>query len=371
MIGFVTFFLSVYACMHAVVLLRVRSLLPEARPARVLVFLFLLVMFLAPIGTRLLEREGFTFPAKVLAFTGYSWLGFIFIAFWVSLVTLAYDGVTSLIELLWKIHMPTLSGRTPVLVMLCLVLGICAFACRQAQEIRIERVMLKTEKLPPRVQRLKIAQISDVHLGLIVGQSRLSKIVEKIRTENPDILVSTGDLVDGDIDSLNGVMSLLADIHPRYGKFAVTGNHELYAGLDRSVEITRAFGFRLLRGESVEVPGVLNVVGVDDPVVASYVDEPALLSALGNGRFTLLLKHRPEVTGASVGLFDLQLSGHTHRGQIFPFNYLTARVYPRQDGLYKLDKGSWLYTSRGSGTWGPPMRLLSPPEVTIIELTRP
>lgn len=371
MIGFLIFFLTVYACMHAVVLVRVRVLLPEAGPGRILFFLFLAVMYLAPIGTRLLEKAGFSFPAKILAITGYSWLGFVFIAFWVSLVTLAFDGLTRLVDLIWKVHVPDLSGRMPTLVMLCVVLGMCAFAYRQAQEIRIERVLLPTEKLPPGVQHLKIAQISDVHVGLIVGSSRLSRIVEKVRSENPDILVSTGDLVDGDLDSLNGLVPLLADIHPRYGKFAVTGNHELYAGLEKSIEITNAFGFRLLRGESVQIPGILNVVGVDDPVVASYANETALLSSLKNGWFTLLLKHRPEVTATSEGLFDLQLSGHTHRGQIFPFNLVTGRVYPRQDGLYKLDKGSWLYTSRGSGTWGPPMRLLSPPEVTIVELTKP
>lgn len=370
MIGFLAFFISVYVCMHAVVLVRVRVLLPEMRLAQVILFLFMVVMVLAPILTRLLEREGLILPAQILAFAGYSWLGFIFIAFWISLLTLIIDGITRLAGVFTKVDIPALSGKTPTVAMLCLVLAICVYAYVDAQNIRVERVRLKTEKLPVGMDRLKIAQISDVHLGLIVRGARLTSIVEKVRSENPDVLVSTGDLVDGDVDSLNGLVPLLADMHPTYGKFAVTGNHEVYAGLQKSIEIINTFGFKLLRGEVAEIPGVLNVAGVDDPAVESSISETALLTPLQNGRFTLFLKHRPEVPETSKGLFDLQLSGHSHRGQIFPFNFFTARVYPMQDGLYGLAKGSWLYTSRGSGTWGPPMRLLSPPEVTIIEITR-
>lgn len=369
MIGFLVFFISVYLCMHAVVLVRVRVLLPEARLAQAVLCLFLLIMIFAPIGTRLLERAGFMLPARILAFAGYSWLGFIFIAFSMSLLTLAIDGLLRLIGVLGQFNVPALSGRAPTVVMLCLVLGLCVYACTEAQKIGIERVQVRTEKLPAGVDRLKIAQISDVHLGLIVGESRLSNIVEKVRSENPDLLVSTGDLVDVDVDSLNGLVHLLADIHPRYGKFAVTGNHEMYAGIKRSIEITESFGFKLLRGQSVEIPDLINVAGVDDPQLGPS-NEAALLSSLRNGRFTLFLKHRPDVPAASMGLFDLQLSGHTHRGQIFPFSLVISRVYPMQSGLYELDKESRLYTSRGSGTWGPPMRLLAPPEVTIIELTR-
>jgi predicted MPP superfamily phosphohydrolase len=166
------------------------------------------------------------------------------------------------------------------------------------------------------------------------------------------------------------VSGLLGGISTRYGKYAVTGNHEYIAGLTQSLEHIRQFGFKLLRQEAVTVDNVLTIVGIDDPMEGSTTDETALLSSLESDRFILFLKHRPDVPEGSRGLFDLQLSGHTHRGQIFPFSLITGRVYPLQDGLYDLEKGSKLYTSRGSGTWGPPMRVLSPPEVTIIELVR-
>ena len=154
----------------------------------------------------------------------------------------------------------------------------------------------------------------------------------------------------------------------------MTGNHEFYAGLAQALAFTTRAGFRVLRGEAVTMPGVMNVVGVDDPSGPGYGSsskgERELLSGEKNGMFTLFLKHRPSVGKESLGLFDLQLSGHLHGGQIFPFRYLTRLFYPFVEGLYRLPGGRSLYVSRGSGTWGPPIRFLAPPEVTIIDVKR-
>ncbi len=109
---------------------------------------------------------------------------------------------------------------------------------------------------------------------------------------------------------------------------------------------------------------------MDDPAGDGSPDETALLQGLDRSRFTILLKHRPRVGRHAEGLFDLQLSGHAHRGQIFPFNLITAIPYPMQDGLYTLAEGSRLYTSRGTGTWGPPMRVFAPPEITVFDIVR-
>jgi len=114
----------------------------------------------------------------------------------------------------------------------------------------------------------------------------------------------------------------------------------------------------------------LNIVGVDDPATGAPEDEKAILGKAQNGLFTLFLKHRPDPAEDSLGLFDLQLSGHTHYGQLFPFRYVSGFVYPLQNGPYYLSKGSMLYTSRGSGTWGPPIRVLATPEVTIFDIIR-
>ncbi|MEK6776566.1 MAG: hypothetical protein AABY87_06780 [bacterium] len=175
------------------------------------------------------------------------------------------------------------------------------------------------------------------------------------------------------MDNLDGLSELMAGIRPRYGKFAVMGNHEYYAGIGQTLDFTRKAGFTMLRDEGVSAGCGISIAGVDDPAGRRYglkdqVSEKALLQGLPHGPFTLLLKHRPVVDQGSVGLFDLQLSGHVHKGQIFPFNLIAWFYYPLRAGESVLGNGSHLYVSRGSGTWGPPIRFLAPPEITVIEL---
>jgi predicted MPP superfamily phosphohydrolase len=144
--------------------------------------------------------------------------------------------------------------------------------------------------------------------------------------------------------------------------------------LDPALAFTREAGFALLQGESIS-NGVINIAGVNDPTgvqmkIEQPVSEKDLLSKLPKDKFTLFLKHRPVIDSESPGLFDLQLSGHTHKGQIWPFTFVSAAFYPMNDGRHNLARGSVLSVSRGSGTWGPPIRFLSPPHVTVIELVR-
>jgi uncharacterized protein len=193
-----------------------------------------------------------------------------------------------------------------------------------------------------------------------------------IKKTNPDILVSTGDLVDGDIDRLNGLADLLEDIKPPYGKYAVMGNHEFYAGIDNSLNFHKKTGFVMLRGKGLTIPGIVNIAGIDDPAGKYFqveqVSEKSVLTGLQDNLFTILLKHEPVVDKEAMGFFHLQLSGHTHKGQIYPFRYLTRLIFPMYTGYHKLSENTYLYVSRGSGTWGPPIRFLAPPEVTLIEL---
>jgi uncharacterized protein len=370
MISFLALFLTVYSSIHVLFFFKARVLLPDKWVSQPLFIVFLTMMVLAPIGTRLLERNDYDWPARVIAHVGFPWMGFIFLSFVAFFMVGALDLFTRLINPFANGSIPSVTGRGPTLIVLVVVSLIWLYGFVDARNIRIERVNIVTEKLPEGIEKVKVAQISDVHLGLLVRGSRLRGIVERINSEDPDILVSTGDLVDGNFAGVEEIFELLREIKPRYGKFAVTGNHEYYVGLSKSIEVLEHFGFRVLRGEMVSVAGILNVAGVDDPTGRQLVEESAMLALRKNGLFTVLLKHRPEVDRASLGLFDLQLSGHAHRGQIFPFNFLTGMVNPMQDGFYDLEKDSMLYTSRGTGTWGPPIRVLSPPEVTIIEITR-
>ena len=373
---FLLVFFLLYGALHAHAFLKARAAFDiGARTSIILVFFFAL-MVLAPIIVRQAENAGLELFARITAYAGYFWMGIIFLFFSASLLTDLYRLFVYLSgSLLHKdLTLFILSAKAAFLIPLLISLCVSVYGYREALNIGTEHLTIRTEKLPQGVDRLRIVQISDVHLGLIVRRERLGLILEKVKEANPDILVSTGDLVDGQINHLEGLAEMLKEIKPRYGKYAVLGNHEYYAGIKQALAFKNAAGFMLLRAEGVSIDNVITLAGVDDPAakylgVYNEVNEKALLSSFPRDRFTVLLKHRPLIAPESVGLFDLQLSGHVHKGQIFPFSLLTKLYYPNYAGLLKVD-GSLLYVSRGAGTWGPPIRFLARPEVTVIDIVR-
>jgi uncharacterized protein len=372
---FLLIILGLYSAIHAYAFLKVRAAFPFGTAAGLGLSLFMAVMILTPVLVRVLEVYGLEAPARLLSYLGYTWMGVIFLFFSASLLVDLYRAVAPGIDLALGLNpgVPRPSARAAFLVPLLASLSFTSWGALAAWDIRPHRITVPTAKLPASVGRLRIVQVSDVHLGLIVREARLARILGVVSAEEPDILISTGDLVDGQIDRLTDLADALARVRPRYGKFAVTGNHEFYAGIGQSLEITRRAGFTVLRGEAVTLPGLIAIAGVDDPT-GLHMGMPAgrpegeLLAGLPRDTFTLLLKHQPHLDARSSGLFDLQLSGHTHAGQIFPFRYLVRLFFPYVSGLHRLPGGSLLSVSRGTGTWGPPIRFLAPPEVTVIDL---
>lgn len=371
---FLLTFLLLYGGMHLYGYRRLTGAFDFSMPVAACIIFFMAVMVCAPILVRLAERSGLDEVAVPLAYAGYTWMGLLFL-FCVTSVTIdAGRLLMRLAETLWGrdvLHL--LPNSRQAFVAAALVsFSVAVYGYFEARSIRTQRVTLATKKLPPSIARFTIVQISDVHLGLIVGAERLRRIVEIISAAHPDMLVSTGDLVDGQINSLGDLAGELRSLEPRYGKFAVTGNHEYYAGIDHAMAFTRQSGFKIIHNGRIDAGGVLTVAGVDDPAGQAFgsreVAETEVLENAPQGRFVLLLKHRPVVARESLGLFDLQLSGHVHKGQIFPFGMVTRLFYPVGTGLLSLGENAALYVSRGTGTWGPPLRVLAPPEVTIIEL---
>ncbi len=371
----ITFFL-IYGGMHALALLRLRSALSLSAGAAAALAVVMVCMTIAPVLVRVLERQGAEGAARTLAWAGYLWMAFLFLflcsTLLIDLLGLLVRGANRLSGGAYSV--PLMPPRIAILVSLGLAFLISVYGYFEAWNIRTERITIETTKLPAGTDRLTIVQISDVHLGLIVRCDRMEKIIAAVNAAKPDIFVSTGDLVDAQINHLTGLAELLRSVKTRYGNYAVTGNHEYYAGLDRALQFTREAGFTLLRGRGMDI-GPITIAGVDDETGAQMgIQKPApeseMLKKLPRHRFTLLLKHRPRFDQASAGLFDLQLSGHTHRGQIFPFRYVSKIAYPYNAGTYELPHGAVLYTNRGTGTWGPPLRFLAPPEVTVIELVR-
>ncbi|HLA50003.1 MAG TPA: metallophosphoesterase [Thermodesulfovibrionia bacterium] len=369
-----TFFL-LYGAMHLYVFLKARAAFAFGTGISIYIILFMLIMVLAPLIVRLSEKHGFEFLARLMSYAGYIWLGLLFLFFCVSIILDIYRLSIYLGGALFQKNLSAVIPSARFSFFLPLLFSICIaiYGYFEATDISLDKVTIKTSKIPKEIGRLKIVQISDVHLGLIVREERLKKILQTVKMAEPDILVSTGDLVDGQINGMGGLAELLQGINPRYGKFAITGNHEFYAGLSQAMDFTEKAGFRILRGEGLTVEGLVNIAGVDDPAgntneLYKGISEKELLSGLPREKFTLLLKHRPLIDKNALGLFDLQLSGHTHKGQIFPFSLITWMYYPVDSGCLKLVDNCYMYVSRGAGTWGPPIRFLSPPEVTVVEL---
>ncbi|UCG21862.1 MAG: metallophosphoesterase [Deltaproteobacteria bacterium] len=377
---FLLTFLSVYGALHLYLFVKARSAFAAGVGTSVAIALFLTAMVVGPIAVRLLDRHGMHLAGRYLAYLTYTWMGLLFFFFWLSLCLDVYNLSMKVLALLPGFSTDSLvwKGRDSFTFIILGVVFLGGFSGYSAWQIRLERVVLQTMKLPAQMEKLTIAQISDVHLGPMVGERRLARIIRLLERAKPDLVVATGDLVDAQMDRLNNLAAMLATLDPPLGKFAVAGNHEFYAGIRQSGRFLRTAGFNFLRNEGFSLNGLISIVGVDDPagkrrypensVVGK--EEKILLADSDPEKFTLLLKHRPRVEEESIGRFDLQLSGHTHGGQVFPFNLITRLFYSRQRGLHRLDRGSVLYASRGTGTWGPPMRFLSPPEVTLIELKR-
>ena len=370
---FLVVFFSLYGAAHVYVFLKARAALGFGFKGGLSLGLLMLLMVLSPALIRILERGGLPLAARLLAYTGYAWLGIFFLFLSISLLIDLYRLLIFLGEIALKKEFPALSfyTRAAFFVPLFLSMALAIFGYFEALDIHAEKIVFQSPKIPREMGRLKIAQVSDVHLGIIVRETRLSRILRRVKEFDPDILVSTGDLVDGQASDLASITPLLQEIRPRYGKFAVVGNHEYYAGFRQSRQVLKNAGFVLLRGERTNVAGI-SIAGADDPageyfgLYRNIPDSKLLPSATFPRRFVLFLKHRPRVERDALSLFDLQLSGHTHKGQIFPFALLT-RFYYRLDSGY-LTKGAYLYVNGGSGTWGPPIRLLAPAEVTLIEL---
>ena len=372
---FLLIYFSIYGGVHLYAFLKLKRGFSLGLPANLILAVFMILMVVAPIAVRIAERHEHESLARGFAYIGFTWMGLLFIFISASFFFDIYRLLHFLARMLTRSPLEafTLSLRNLCLLAMLISFSVVIYGYFEALSIRTEHVTVKTHKIPKDIGRLRVVQISDVHLGLIVGESRLKRILEKVMDARPDILVSTGDLVDGQMDDLEKLADMFQNIPAQYGKFAVTGNHEFYAGLDRALAFTEKAGFTILRGEGLTVSDILNVVGVDDPARKRYApdlaaSEKALLEKMPREKFTLFLKHQPVISSESIGRFDLQLSGHTHKGQIFPFNLFTKLFYRRHTGLSKVNGDALLYVSRGSGTWGPPVRFLSPPEVTVIDI---
>lgn len=236
------------------------------------------------------------------------------------------------------------------------------------REAGLKEVEVGLERLPKHLDGMSLVQISDVHIGPTLGCDFMREVAETIRGAKPEMLFVTGDLVDGSVEQLREHVAPLGQLRPRHGAYFITGNHEYYSGAEAWCQELSRLGVRVLRNEWVRpLPG-LQLVGVDD-----YDHQQGagsrIAPELDRDEETILLAHRPQSIPEAEALgAGLQISGHTHGGQIYPMAEIVRLTTPYVAGLYQHDTRTQIYVSRGTGYWGPPMRLAAPAEVTRIVL---
>ncbi|KOV93577.1 membrane protein [Streptomyces sp. NRRL B-1140] len=235
---------------------------------------------------------------------------------------------------------------------------------------KVKRVTVPLAKLPRAAHGYRIAVVSDVHLGPVLRRGFAQKVVDTINGTQPDLIAVVGDLVDGSVKDLGPAAAPLAGLRARHGSYFVTGNHEYFSGAEQWVEEVRRLGITPLENARREMP-YFDLAGVNDIAGEDEGRGPDFAKALGDrdtARACVLLAHQPvQIHDAVEHGVDLQLSGHTHGGQLWPGNLIAAGANPTLAGLDRYGD-TQLYVSRGAGAWGPPTRVGAPSDITVIEL---
>jgi uncharacterized protein len=342
----------------------------------------LIFLFIAIPASLFLRRSAPGGPTSGLVWLAMTWLGLLFF------LTLAI-GMADLVRGAWQVSRvfrdaePLLPERRQVVARLfagaaALVAGsLGLWSLRSGLgRVTIKRVEVSLARLPATLSGTRIVQLTDVHVGPTIQRGFIETIVQQCNALAPDVVVITGDLVDGSVEELREHVAPLADLRAKYGVFFVTGNHEYYSGAAEWCSELERLGVRVLRNERVSIgneAASFDLAGVDDHSAKKFGDGhgedlPKALRGRDLTRELVLLAHQPRtILEAQAHGVGLQLSGHTHGGQLWPWTYLVRLQQPVVAGLARFGN-SLVYVSRGTGYWGPPMRLGAPSEIAELTL---
>jgi predicted MPP superfamily phosphohydrolase len=250
--------------------------------------------------------------------------------------------------------------KNPGIILVSIILILTTYSIINASFLHTNSITIESSKLS---KELRIVQLSDLHIGPVRDGPWLDRIVTLTNEFKPDVVLITGDLFDGMKDY--NAKEFLALNNIKAPIYLSIGNHEEFAGIENILLILKDTKVKVLRNASAISAGI-NIIGIDDAESKKQVEKVLPSIKFNSSKFTVLMYHRPDSFEYAVSKgVDLELSGHTHNGQIFPFNFIVRMFFSRIHGLYELD-GKYLYTSFGSGTWGPPMRLGSENEIVLI-----
>ncbi len=361
--------IGLLALLHLYIGWRVAPALP-APAAIALIAVLLLTCALIPaafVGRRARDRR---------AADRWSWAGMLALGLFALLLlfTLAREGV---LLLGWLVAAPGLAPPTAAAVPVLALLALAAGLVGARRTARVRDVEVPIAGLPAALHGFTIAQISDVHVGPTVKRGYVAAIVAAVNRLKADAVAVTGDLVDGRVADLQHDVAPLAALRSRHGSFFVTGNHEYYSGAAEWTACLATLGLTVLNNQHVVLRhdgAALVLAGVTDYGAHHFAPDQrsdprrALAGAPPEAAVRVLLAHQPRSAAAAAEAgFDLQLSGHTHGGQFWPFHLFVPLQQPFTAGLHRL-RQLWVYTSRGTGYWGPPLRLLAPSEITRLRL---
>lgn len=358
---------------------------PELGPTfqRVGAYVFIGLALLTPIGM-LLSRTLGRPASTAIAWVVYSWMGVAILLFFClvgsELFRAAIRGYFALSSAPPDPERRAFVSRAIAGVVALGALALAGVGTASALgKVGVRNVKVRLARLPEGLSGFRVVQISDLHIGPTLGRAWLADVVAQVNALEPDIIAITGDLVDGSVADLREQTAPLADLRAAQGVFFVTGNHEYYSGVDLWIKELGRLGVRVLRNERVSISRGGNesfdLAGVDDWASRGFGGDhgPDLARAVVGRDATrelVLLAHQPkQIKEAALHGVGLQLSGHTHGGQIFPWHYLVGLDQTYIAGLASLGD-TQIYVSRGTGYWGPPMRVGAPSEITLIELSR-
>jgi predicted MPP superfamily phosphohydrolase len=378
--SFLIFFaivLTIYGLVNFYIFIRGWNAIPQSSYLRSYYLVIFLVLSLSYLAGRILERYWMSFLSDALTWVGSFWLAamvyFLFIVLLIDILRLINiflhflpeNGSANYINLKLIVFLFSI-----LIISLIVSLGYI-----NARNPVINKLELSIQKKAGHIKELNIAMVSDIHLGTIIGTDRFNSIVEKINELNPDIVLLAGDIVDEDIQPVirHNLGETLKNIKSKYGVFGITGNHEYIGGADNAVKYLMEHNVIMLRDTSVKIDNSFYIIGREDRSKRSFTGVQRksleeLMAGIDKNLPVLVMNHQPfefdEVVQSGA---DLHLSGHTHHGQLWPFNYITQKIYEISRGYLK--KGNThFFVSAGAGTWGPPIRLGNRPEIVNIKL---
>ncbi|MCL2155344.1 MAG: metallophosphoesterase, partial [Leptospirales bacterium] len=345
-------------------------------------FLFAALSFIIGQFTR---RSGLFENDTILTLIGSIWLAFILYVLFIVIIIDLVRGLNFFFhflpvkEIVETQCIASLRFPLPLMLFIGTVFVSCSIVIIgiiTASNPTVNKIDIKIDKKVNNRNSINIAMASDIHLGNVVGRKKFQTLVDTINSLDPDIVLFTGDFIDRTLEPLinDDIGALVESIHSKYGIYAVTGNHEYFSGVSKTVNFMKKHKINVLLDESVEIEKSLLLVGREDKTVNRFTERnrKTLAELLHGKRIELpiiVMDHQPSSINESItNMADLHLSGHTHNGQLWPINYITNAIYEVSCGYTKIEN-THIYITKGYGTWGPPVRTTGRPEIVFLKIT--